>query len=82
MTIGSFTASATAKMGEKPLLRRLVVVGGDHQQRIRASILRVQGKLDRFIGIVGASARYDRNPFRRYLDAQLDDTFVLVVGQG
>ena len=67
---------------EKPFLRRLVVVGRDHEAGVGAGLLGVAGEVDRLGGAVAARAGDHRNPAARHLDADLDDALVLLMGEG
>ena len=66
----------------KSFLRRLVVIGRDHQHRIGAGLLGVLGEFDRLVRVVGAGARDDRHASARLVDADVDDAAVLGVAQG
>ena len=57
----------------KPFLRRLVVVGRDHQHGIGAGLFGVLRELDRLVGRVRAGAGDHRHPALRLLDAPFDD---------
>ena len=57
----------------EPVLRRLVVIGRDHEHRIGAGLLGVPGEIDRLLGRIGAGAGHDRDPAARLIDAPFDD---------
>jgi len=68
-------------MGDEALLRRLIVIGRDDQQRIGADLFGMLGKLDGFAGIVRACAGDDRHALVGRFDAQFDDPFMLGMGK-
>jgi hypothetical protein len=68
-------------MCEKALLRRLVVIGRDDQDRIGASLFGMLGKLDGFAGVVGAGARHHGNALGCCLDTEFHDTLVFGMRQ-
>ena len=63
------------------VLRRLVVIGRDHEHRIGAGLLGVLGEIDRLLGRIGAGAGHDRDAAARLIDAPFHDFLVLVMGQ-
>jgi hypothetical protein len=65
----------------EPFLRRLVVIGRDHEDGVRAGLFSVERERDRFGRVVRAGARDDRNPPARFVDADVDRAAVFVVGQ-
>ncbi|MCY1300948.1 hypothetical protein D9M70_505360 [compost metagenome] len=69
-------------MREEALLRRLVVIGRDNEDRIGTSLFGMLRELDCFRRVVGAGAGDHRHPLGRRLDAELDDFLVLVMGKG
>ena len=62
-------------------LRRLVVIGRDDQNGVRAASLGVARKLDRLDSVVGARAGDHGNPAARFVDADVDGAVVLLVGE-
>ncbi len=66
----------------KATLVRLVVIRRDDENGIGTGLFGVLRQLDRFHRIVGAGTGNDRNAASRNLDANLDDTLVLVMRKG
>ena len=65
----------------EPFLRRLVVIGRDHERAIGAGLLGVAGQLDGLGGRVRSGAGDHRHAAGSRLDAELDDLLVLVMGE-
>ena len=63
-------------------LRRLVVIGRDHQGRVGASLLGIAGQGNGFFGGVGAGAGDHRNPAVGGLQAHVDHSPVFVMAEG
>ncbi len=64
-------------MREQALLRRLVIIRCDDEDRVGARLFGVLGQTDRFQRIVGAGAGNDRYAPAGRLDAEFDDAAML-----
>jgi hypothetical protein len=62
-------------------LRRLVIIGRDDEQGIRARLFAMPGEFDRLDRVVRAGTGDHRHPALRLGDAPFDDFLVLVMGQ-
>ena len=63
----------------EPLLRRLVVIGADHQRRVGTGLFRHPRRVDRMRGRVEAGAGDHRRSALGHLDAELDQALLFLV---